>query len=718
MKHSEVFGNALWIGAGDEEVLPVIKDIFEYKAGEKAIINILGLATFVLFINGKRVHKEYFLPLNSEFESNNLPKGEVFNHRAYVETFDITSFLTEGKNVIAVMLGNGWYTNRVYSYWREYTPYGNKKVCYKIELTKNNSTRQVVSGLTAKWTTSFVTEHFSCSGESHSYNNFDYNIFTNPNFEKNFNNVVEEKPLETEYYFTDCPRDCIIETVVPKIIFKDNNQTIYDIGKNTTVIPTVTGNGSVKITVSEALKDGMLDPEHSYYQYFNIDFGNKNLTADMVFTWLGCRYIKTEGNAVIDKVDIVHADIKANSYFNCNNETLNYLYKTFLNTQLTNLHYGMPSDCPQMERKGYTGDGQLVCPAAMYTLDIKRLYDKWIEDIADSQDKITGNVQYTAPYFNAGGGPGGWGCAIVQLPYQYWKFYGDDSKIKKHYNNMLHYFDYLESVSENNLIITAGPNRWCLGDWCTPEAVELPAPFVNNYFYIKSICQVMEIAKYLGHSSDIPILEKRLQARRKFTKQAYFNTWDSRFFGCRQGGNAFALDMGIGDERTEKTNTEYYEKSGVLDTGIFGTDILIRHLFETGQSSLAVKLLTTESPYGIAEWKKRGLTTLPEYWYGGRSYNHPMFGAVTAYLFKYILGITQSENSAGFKNTVIAPAEIPEITTANGFITSPYGKIEVEFSTKANRKIFNISVPKGITANFKYKNINENLKPGKNTITV
>ena len=131
----------------------------------------------------------------------------------------------------------------------------------------------------------------------------------------------------------------------------------------------------------------------------------------------------------------------------------------------------------------------------MNILDGESFYRKWIGDIRDCQDTLTGHVQYTAPYIRSGGGPGGWGCAIVEVPYQFYKHYGDKSVLEECYPQMLRYFDYLESKSHADLVISDKEGQWCLGDWCTPESIVLPAPFVNNYFYIKSLNRCIEIAK-------------------------------------------------------------------------------------------------------------------------------------------------------------------------------------------------------------------------------
>ena len=43
----------------------------------------------------------------------------------------------------------------------------------------------------------------------------------------------------------------------------------------------------------------------------------------------------------------------------------------------------------------------------MMMTDSEKFYRKWLGDIADCQDRVSGHVQYTAPYTRCGGGPGG-----------------------------------------------------------------------------------------------------------------------------------------------------------------------------------------------------------------------------------------------------------------------------------------------------------------------
>ena len=94
------------------------------------------------------------------------------------------------------------------------------------------------------------------------------------------------------------------------------------------------------------------------------------------------------------------------------------------------------------------------------TLDAEAFYKKWMRDIGDCQDTLSGHVQYTAPYINSGGGPGGWGSAIVEVPYQLYKHYGDISVLTDYYPQMRRYIDYLEAHSAYGLVVSDKEGAW------------------------------------------------------------------------------------------------------------------------------------------------------------------------------------------------------------------------------------------------------------------
>ena len=69
MKQSDIFGSAKWIAASEPELKGgmVIRKNFNLLGGECVKLYVIGLGTFVCYMNGKRVGNDLFLPLNAEY---------------------------------------------------------------------------------------------------------------------------------------------------------------------------------------------------------------------------------------------------------------------------------------------------------------------------------------------------------------------------------------------------------------------------------------------------------------------------------------------------------------------------------------------------------------------------------------------------------------------------------------------------------------------------
>jgi alpha-L-rhamnosidase len=314
---------------------------------------------------------------------------------------------------------------------------------------------------------------------------------------------------------------------------------------------------------------------------------------------------------------------------------------------------------------------------------------------------MSGHVQYTAPYIRSGGGPGGWGCAIIEVPYQFYRQYGETAPLKELYPQMRRYLQYLEDHSVNELVVSDKKGEWCLGDWCTPIQVILPAPFINNYYYIKSLKRLVEIARVIGREADIPAYEAKMDLRLKATQAAYFNSWDSNFIGNLQGANAFAIDLGLGNARTYQNLVKYYRELGCFDTGIFGTDVVTRVLFEHGAGDVAAALLMSEKEISFGGQRLRGATSLWEYWPRGRSHSHPMFGSVASYLFEYLLGIRQTDDSVAYRKVCIEPVLADGANRMAGSLLTEAGTIAVAYEKDAGSVHFTVQIPEGCEATMK-----------------
>ena len=716
MTQAYFFGDAKWVGASDRtpQSFSVLRGRFYAENPKKVTLNVLGLGFFKCYINGMLINPDTFLPLSSEYEASCEPKGQTLSgHRIYVPKFDITSHVRKGENVIAIEYGGGWYTCP----WRVF---GLPKAIYRITV-EDKEMRYYVSDENCRIGKSRVERYEFVKGEHHNYDEWD-DCFGADLDDSAWANAVAVESLDTDYCETDCPTDALIEELPLCEIGKGARGTVYDCGQNTVGYPVleISANKGERVEVffsEELTADGRLDLTHTHAQSFTVVGDGTLRIVQPEFTWFGFRCIEVVGDAVPKSVKVVHADVDISSTFECDNETLNWIYKTFVHTMLCNMHTGHPSDCPHLERRGYTGDGQLTCHAVLSTLDSEAFYKKWLRDIADGQDVLSGHIQYTAPYIRSGGGPGGWGCAIVEVPYQLYKHYGDKEILAKYYDSMRRYIDYLEAHSEFGLVTSDEKDVWCLGDWCGPnvlypdkditahnQQVILPAPLVNTYFMVKSLRTMCEIARVIGKDGDIPEYLEKAEMRERAIGAAYFNAFDGNFLMNVQGANAFAVDLGLGSDKTYPNMCTYYQKLGHYDTGIFATDILTRVLFEHGDAELAVALLTQNGEQGFEHWRQNGATTFHEYWDSGRSrsHNHPMFGAPLAYFFEYLLGIGQKADSAGYRSLVIEPLATEQFGYMRGSMKVPSGTVSVAYQKQDGNIRFEITVPPCEDATFIY----------------
>ncbi len=733
MDQKYYFKDAKWIGAAERSsnTFSILRGHFELKAPQKVSLNVLGLGFFKCYINGICINPDTFLPLSSDYEAGCDPKDELLSaHRIYVPSFDITPYVTEGDNVIALHYGGGWYTCNVRAF-------GLPKAIYSITAEGEGEAMIFGSDSRCRIGKSYIKSYNLITHETHDYSEFT-DCFGREFDDKAWPFAIETEAPDTEYCSSDCPPDRLIEGRACQKLGNGDAGIIYDCGENTVGAPVLqleapAGEAITVIFAEELSPDGKLDPDHIHRQKFEIVSDGKNRMVQPEFTWFGFRYLEIIGAATLKCVKVIHADVGVCSSFDCDNETLNWIYKTFVHTMLCNMHTGHPSDCPHLERRGYTGDGQVTCHAVFTTLDAKAFYKKWLQDIADTQDQISGHIQNAAPYIRSGGGPGGWGCAIVEVPYQYYRHFGDKEILKKYYGNMRRYIDYLELHTEFGLVTTDKPGEWCLGDWCCPiivypekdisyfnQQVVLPAAMVNTYFMVKSLLQMAEIARIIGKEEDIAEYTEKAEQRKRAIQAAYFNAFDGNFLLNAHGANAYAVDLGLGNQKTYPNMVDYYSKLGHLDTGIFGTDILTRVLFENGDAELAVELLTNNGPQGFEHWRQNGATTFHEYWDStrSRSHSHPMFGAVTAYLFEHLLGIGQPKGSAGYTNLRIEPKAISKFNRMSGSFKIPAGEVALSYEKRAGKAAFRIVIPKGVAAVFCCGGEERSLAEGENLFEI
>ncbi len=709
MNHNDIFKNAKWIECTGSDA-PLFRKSFDAKKGEKAEITICGLGFFKLFINGRKVSDDLLSPNATCYGERDLSKFEYrlydeISYRIYCVKYDISDYIIEGENTLAVMLGNGYY-NQTSRDAEGPVKFGTPKLCYIIE----KESGEVISDESTLSYIGFITYNNLYNGENHNYtlypHGYDKNGYDCNKFKKS---TIIPAP-ESEFYVQFSPADKVIRSVTP-VLLKDNGETkLYDIGENTAGYAVLKCNKKgeeIKINYAEEIHEKRkhygIQLEDGYQEEIFITDGTDREYIPH-FTWHGFRYFTVKGDAEPIRVDIVHSDCPVTSSFESDNETLNWLYDAYIRTQLANMHCGVPSDCPHRERLGYTGDGQLCGETVMMLLDCREFYRKWLYDISDCQCKKSGHVQHTAPLMGGGGGPGGWGGAIVEVPYKFYKVYGDKALLDEFFPKMLSYLDYMESRSDNGIVWHEVDGGWCLGDWCTPDPIIIPESYVNTCLYVKFMQMTVETAAILGRENEASHLNERIEKVKKAIDIAYYSAFNHNYCGDIQGASCLALQIGLGDEKSRENTVNKYKNLGMLDTGIIATEALIAYLFDIGEGQLAFDLLTSEKEVSFYNMKKNGATTIWEYWDGRHSRNHPMFGAVTKYLFSRLLGISQAKDSVAYQNAVISPCFVEGMDFAKGHITTENGIISVEYKKDGNTAKVKVFADERINAVFEYGN--------------
>ena len=720
--------NAKWIAATEAEQAPCIEKKFSVGKVRSAILDITGLGYFYAEINGKKVTDDLFNPVFSDYRArslNNLlyPIADKMTHRVYFCRYDIAEMLKCGDNVLSVYLGNGWYrqTKRTAEGHLEF---GNKLIArFSLRyVDEQGCEREILSDGTEVWRQTEITDNNIFYGETQDLRA----LVKTPKY----NDVTVEDDFETIFTLQTCPAERVIRTIAPRLVKQNGNKCVYDAGETVSgrVCLRAYGNsGDVMVNHSECIaKDDTLDVNSSGGDILN-DRGEKQLQLTKYvldgtdrelypkFCKQAFRYFEVEGKAEVVSVEVIHACLSERTTFSCSNSVLNWLYTAYKRTQLINMHDGFPSDCPHRERLGYTGDGQITASAAMTMFDCESFYRKWIRDICDCQNIDNGHIQHTAPFYGGGGGPVGWGGAVVQVPYAFYMHYGDKSLVQEVLPHITEWVDYIISRTDNGLVCREENGGWCLGDWATSDMV-IPQEFVNTTLFVYMLEKAAFLAEQVGNCDLVNKFVELCKQYRKSVTKAFFDDKTGSFADGVQGADAFALAAGLGDRRTLDNLVAKYTVNRRFDTGFIGTYVLVEQLLVHDKVDVAFDLLSATVKGSFGYLKRLGETTFWEYldtkWC---SHAHPMFGAVAEFLPKVLLGLPDKERT---NEVVLRPRFPRKLSYAEGSALYDGKPVEVRWRKTNNTIRYRVFVANGLNVSVICNGKTTVLSEGKNELTI
>ncbi len=722
---------AKWIGCDKSAVSPIIYKTFSLQNPTKGVIDVTGLGYFKLWINGKEVSDELCNPSPSNYEARDMTKFgypiyDTVKLRVYYRNYDISDLLCDGENTLTIQLGNGFYrqTERVAE---GLVSFGEAlKAIFALKAEDSNGEQVILSDGSETFTHSHIIYNNLFVGEVQDL--------------RLLGKVKQHFPVTllpddgVELTLQDCPSDRVIRTLTPVLLSQDGERKIYDAteGISGRVRLTVKAAAGERVTLrfaEELNEDGSLNFVSTGSLHINasgapqiqedvfIGDGNEHRVT-LEFGWHAFRLFEVVGEGVDPVVEVIHTDLPVTSRFDSSCEALNWLYDAYIRTQLDNIHSCIPSDCPHRERLGYLGDAQVSGAAAMMLLDCDKSYRKWMQDIIDGQNLENGHIQHTAPFMGGGGGPGGWGGAVVVVPYRHYCQFGDLEWVRHCYPSMVRWVSYMESRSEDHIVMREEEGGWCLGDWASVGNMNLPVPFANTCYFADALQMMAYLAKELGEDADAVRWQQKADTVKDAIKRHYYDETTGSYCHGIQAADAHALYIGLEDDpRTIENLNARYSALGYFDCGYFGVDQLMEVLFRYGYDDTAYKLFANEGEGGYLFMKRLGFDTIWEFLgseLGGKnSHCHPMFAGPTRQLFTSILGIKQPKDSAGYKEVILSPHYIKGMEYADGALTLGGKELSVRWERQQDGILVTVVVPEGLPVTYVHGDVTKTLQSGK-----
>ncbi len=684
----------------------------------KARVYIAAAGLYELFVNGKQVSDHRLDPLYTRFDRRTL----------YV-TYDVTSLLNSDSNVLGVLLGNGWYNHQSTAVWYfDKAPWrARPKFCLDLRITYQDGREEVISSGT-DWKTAlspivmnsiYTAEHQDAQLSQPGWNaaGFDDSKWKNAiPVNAPSQNIVAQmaRPIRN------------VEEITPVSVRKISEQkSVFDLGRNISGVARISLKGEkgtvIRLKHAEFLdKDGNVDQSNIDVHYRPIDDKDPfqtdiyTLSGEGVetfvphFNYKGFQYVEVTSDRPVEITNLtgifMHSDVPAIGEVSSSNTTLNKTWQATNNSYLSNLQ-GYPTDCPQREKNGWTGDAHIAIETGLYSFDGITVYEKWLADHRDEQQPngvLPAIIPTSGWGYTWANGPD-WTSTIAIIPWNIYLFYGDTKLLADCYENIRRYVDHITEISPN------GITYWGLGDWVPVKSVT-PKELTSSIYYYVDATILAKAAKILGHDADFQKYSALASKIASAINAKYLNSETGMYGTGLQTELSAPLFWGIVPENLKSKVADNLAKRVIadnkhLDVGLLGTKTILNALSENGYADLAYEVAAQETFPSWGWWIVNGATTLYENWpidaKSDISRNHIMFGEIGAWYYKALGGMKPDQEKPGFKNILLEPHFVKGLNSFQAGHDGPYGKIQSSWKRSKNTVNYQVVIPANSTATLK-----------------
>lgn len=471
---NEGFANAQWIG-GTTDTAPLLRRAFTVDGDiQRARLYASGLGYADLRLNGQPVTDAVLDPGFTDYGRTVL----------YV-THDVTDLLQPGDNAVGAELGRGFFAMNTPNVWRwhqaPWTSEPRLLARLVIEYADGRVTEvgtddqwRVIGGPTVSdslYTGETYDARRALPGwDTAAFDDSAWSSATLVDAPAGRLRAQEHEPIR------------VVETVPPVAVDEVRPGVwIADFGRTTAgwarLRVTAGAGTTITLTYGETVANGNVIAVNGHVDGDRIQRDEYIAAGSGVeeweprFSYKGFRYVQIEGARPDVELRVVNSDVASVTAFTSSEPAYEQFEQAMRRTVLSNLH-GIPTDTPFYEKNGWTGDAQVGAPTMLATLDLARLFGKWLGDIRDSQAD-SGQLPVIVP-------TSGWGFEELSpatewptvypiLLHELHRAYGDERLVREHWDSLTRYLNWELDRVEDGLSISV------LGDWLPPGYSDGPA---------------------------------------------------------------------------------------------------------------------------------------------------------------------------------------------------------------------------------------------------
>lgn len=706
-----------------------IKSVSFVKPVKRAYIYASAVGIYELYINGKKIDKNYFKPGLTSYKE-----------RLQYQRFSVGKYLC-GDTEIKLEIAPGWAVGTfIFTRTENFSPFvaaiaviegeykDGEKFFYSTDKTWKAFSSPVVYSDIYHGETVDYSAPIKCYGNA-----------TETVIKTNIVPKIGCGVTENERFAP------VAKFITPK------GEKVIDFGQNLAgwvEIGAFGKNGDkVSFSFAETLdKDGNFYNENYRTARSRVTFisDGKKRVYKPKFSFFGYRYIRFdecceefwENLPKIYSVSL-HTRLKRTGYFVCGNEKVNKLYHNIIWGQKSNF-LEIPTDCPQRdERLGWTGDAQMFCRTAAYNFDVYSFFRKWLFDLRVEQGE-KGSIGGSCPIFEkADRTSAGFGDAACIIPWEMYRAYGDKRILKENFILMKRFVEYVRRTGDNEYL-------W-LGDWHFGDWLAMDKGLENSYvgatsndliasaFYAYSTSLFIKAGKALNkdmaeyerlidgikaefRSYFIPNGELKDEYPR--TETARLNAGESGMDNVRKGKTQTALSLilrfGLCEEKdrprfAKMLDALIEQNGGKLTTGFIGTPHILHALTENGYVKRAYDLFLREDTPSWLYAVNHGATTVWEHWNGIKedgsfwsadmnSFNHYAYGSVGDWIYGVVAGINVENGGEGYKYITLSPRPDKRLGFIDCRLKTVSGNIVSKWRYEKGGVTFYFEIPENVTA--------------------